>query len=90
VIYKYTIQGTAATGQIWRTTGYVSGNPGDFRDVCEQAQGMSFHQLTQGKAVYGHPGKGGCRGPYTITQFTVEVVPAGQVNALREAGELPP
>jgi hypothetical protein len=72
VIYKYTFRGTAALGQSWQTTGYVSATPGNFGGVVEQAQAASFRQLTQGKAVYGKPGVG-CKGPYTITKFTVEL-----------------
>jgi hypothetical protein len=31
-----------------------------------------FEQLTSGKAVFGHPGKGGCHGPYKVAKFLLE------------------
>lgn len=89
MIYKYNLRGTGADGQTWTARGYASGDPGHFVRTAEQVMTMAFRQVVQGKAIYGFPGVG-CNGPYTVTHFEVQVVPHGQANALREAGELEP
>lgn len=72
--YKYEMQGTAADGQTWTTSGTVSVElSGQWPDVVDTAQRESFDQLTSGRAVYGKPGFG-CRGPYQVNQFTIERV----------------
>jgi hypothetical protein len=70
--YAYTLEGTAADGQTWCSSGEVyTENEGDFPLALQDAQRRAFQQLTQGKAVYGIPGIG-CRGPYKITKLIVE------------------
>jgi len=70
--YNYSLEGTAADGQTWFASGVVTTElEGDFPNALEDAQRKAFHQLTQGKAVYGKPGVG-CRGPYRITKLIVE------------------
>lgn len=74
ITYRFTMDGTAADGQTWRTNGEVSAEQaGDFPLLLEQAQRDSFMQLTRGKAVFGKPGVG-CRGPYSIKKFLFELV----------------
>ena len=68
--YRYTIQGTAAGGQTWETSGIVSS---EYDDVFTAANHAAFLQLTEGKAVFGKPGVG-CHGPYDILTITIEPV----------------
>jgi hypothetical protein len=70
-VYLYTIIGTAADAQTWEATGILECKPGDFASLPDEAMKAAFHQLTNGKAVYGKPGIG-CRGPYRITRFVIE------------------
>ncbi len=70
--YGYAVEGTASDGQTWTTTGEVDyEKEGGFPVAVQEAMRLSFEQLTQGRAVYGHPGVG-CRGPYTIQRLLVE------------------
>jgi hypothetical protein len=68
--FHYVVAGTAAGGQTWEVEGEIAGEyeldggPPDLRRMMEQVGRQSFVQLTQGKAVFGHPGVG-CIGPYT-------------------------
>ena len=72
--YKYEITGGAADGQTWTTAGEIEIDMlGDFPKVPMTAIKESFMDLTQGKAVFGHPGVG-CRGPFTIDKMTVEAI----------------
>jgi len=73
--YTYIIDGTAADGQTWTTTGSVeTASEGQFPATVQLAMADSFQQLTQGKAVYGQPGVG-CRGPYHIARLLIERQP---------------
>ncbi len=72
MIYQFTIIGTAANGQTWRTTGKVSC---EFNACFDTAMRASFEQLTGGKAVFGKPGVG-CSGPYDITSILIQQVSA--------------
>jgi hypothetical protein len=69
---KYVAEGTAHGGEKWTCEGTVDvGFP-----LCfEAAMRQNFEMLTGGKAVFGQPGVGGCRGPYKITRFELTVVP---------------
>lgn len=67
---EYTIEGTSAGGQTWKTTGRVST---DYPYCLEDAMRDSFFQLTHGKAVFGQPGVG-CSGPYKISRFELVTV----------------
>ena len=70
--YHYTAKGQAAGGQTWSVCGTVTTEQeGDFPLAVDEAQRDAFMQLTNGKAVYGHPGVG-CRGPYRITHFSID------------------
>ncbi len=75
ITYAYTIAGTAAEHQTFTVHGTVEAvNQGMFVDATMAAVRDAFHQLTQGKAEYGLPGKG-CSGPYSITKLTMELMP---------------
>jgi hypothetical protein len=72
IVYAFTIEGKAADEQTWTVTGkLVAANEGQFPDMLHRAQLAAFHDLTQGKAIYGKPGAG-CRGPYQITRFELK------------------
>jgi len=65
--YRFTIDGTDADGQSWQCVGVVTC---EWIDVSREATKIAFQDLTQGKAIYGNPGKG-CRGPYNIEYMEV-------------------
>lgn len=68
---NYTATGTDATGRDFEITGIVAGvNPLD-PEVFQLVGRAAFQQLTQGKAIYGHPGERGCQGPYTLKMLTL-------------------
>jgi hypothetical protein len=71
--YRFAVHGTAADQQTWGVSGTVECLPGDFPAACDLALRQSFIKLTKGEAVFGFPGMG-CRGPYGITKFTIELV----------------
>jgi len=70
--YRYQIWGTAAKDQTWECRGNVKAESlGNFMAAISTSIGDAFQQLTQGRAVYGHPGVG-CNGPYRITRMVIE------------------
>jgi hypothetical protein len=77
MISEYTIEGTSAGGQTWKTKGRVST---DYPECMLDAMQHSFLQLTQGKAVFGQPGVG-CRGPYKINRVELVTVERSPVEA---------
>jgi hypothetical protein len=68
--YRYTVEGSGADGQTFRTDGTVSS---DFSDALHVAMIDTFEKLTHGRALYGKPGVG-CRGPYDIHRVLIEQV----------------
>lgn len=75
ISYAYVISGTGGHGSTWSTEGHVVVKDVDqFDEAVMDARRQSFMQLTQGKATYGKPGQGGCKGPYRITKFSIEEV----------------
>jgi hypothetical protein len=68
--FRYDVRGLAADGQTWDVRGECSDANG-WPDCLSEAMALAFHQLTNGKAVFGKPGVG-CRGPYQITLFHFE------------------
>lgn len=68
-VFRYTINGTAANGQTWETSGIVNC---EFHDTFRLANALSFEQITQGRAVFGQPGT--CKGPYSIHKILIEEV----------------
>jgi hypothetical protein len=67
--YNYEIEGTDVNGRTWKAIGSIP--PCDMMSIFDHAMQAAFAQLTQGKAVYGHPGVG-CRGPYHITRVVLQ------------------
>lgn len=65
--YTYQVKGTTAEGQTWTTEGAVEC---EWHAVFDRAMRETFQKLTQGEAVFGHPGLG-CRGPYDITEMRI-------------------
>ena len=72
--YKYTIKGRASGGQQWQTEGEIADAGNDLVIVFNRAMESSFHQLTNGQAVFGKPGVG-CKGPYSIQSALIEKLP---------------
>lgn len=70
--YRYKYEGLTGSGNTWATEGTIEG---DIAEVTIHRETMraSFQQLVNGRAVFGVPGAG-CRGPYTITRYTLEKV----------------
>lgn len=73
---RFTITGTDGQGREYEVSGHHSGHnlldPDCFTEIGQAA----FQLLTQGKAKYGHPGKGGCRGPYDVRELKLERLPS--------------
>lgn len=74
-LYKYEVRGEGraiAGPNTWLVSGHVTTErQGDFALVPDQAMHAAFTALTEGRAVYGHPGAG-CRGPYRIKRLLIE------------------
>jgi hypothetical protein len=68
--YRYTIEGSGAHGQTFRTEGDVTS---DFHDAFHVSMVDTFEKLTKGKAIFGKPGVG-CQGPYDIHRVVIEQV----------------
>jgi hypothetical protein len=69
--YRFEIKGTARNDQTWCASGTLFNC--EFNESFDHALRSTFEQLTNGKAVYGQPGKG-CAGPYEILSVTIELV----------------
>ena len=70
--YEYQITGRGAGDVHFTTTGRIFT---EFAETFQAAMERSFEDLTDGKAVYGNPGKGGCHGPYEISEVVIRRVP---------------
>jgi hypothetical protein len=70
---QFTVVGSGAGDVPYTLMGTVEGespvDPAAQRRACEAA----FLQLTSGAATFGKPGQGGCRGPYKVARFALEV-----------------
>lgn len=66
--YSFNVDGHGAEGQTFHTQGTTLC---EFQHVFNIAMEETFHQLTNGKAVFGCPGVG-CRGPYSIKRVVIE------------------
>lgn len=74
MMYAYEVKGVDSGEQTWSVAGNVlAGDGADAREICDTVGKAAFAELTQGRAVYGAPGKG-CRGPYKLTSFKWEAV----------------
>jgi hypothetical protein len=71
--YKYEISGTAAHGQTWVASGMFAYHLDRISDAIDEAHRQAFEQLTEGNAVYGHPGES-CDGPYMISKLVIEKI----------------
>jgi len=69
--YDVTMEGTAAHGQTWKCSAIIEG---ELTSVFDMAMEEVFHQLTDGRAIYGKPGVG-CNGPYNIKRVLIEQSP---------------
>jgi len=70
--YRYTVEGTNGDASSYRTQGTFE-TP-EFSKTFDMAMRASFLDLTQGRAEFGKPGQGGCRGPYKIRKIIIEEV----------------
>ena len=68
--WKYHVEGVGAEGATFECKGTTLC---EFQHTFTVAMEDAFHQLTNGRAVYGSPGVG-CRGPYDIRKITIEQV----------------
>jgi hypothetical protein len=68
--YRYTVEGSGAAGQTFKTEGVVEA---EFHDLFNTVMIDTFNQLTKGRAIYGKPGVG-CQGPYDMHRVVVEQV----------------
>lgn len=70
--YRYSVSGEAARGQTWSVAGIIEREQaGMFGALPELVMRETFLKLTEGQAVFGHPGLG-CIGPYRVTDFTIQ------------------
>ena len=70
--YKYEVAGTSADNQTWTVSGTVeSERAGEFLELVSWIMFNAFSQVTNGQAVYGHPGVR-CKGPYQFTKFLIQ------------------
>jgi len=68
-VYSFTIDIADASGQVWETHGSAKC---ELNDAFNVAMKEAFFQMTSGRATYGHPGKGGCHGPYDVRRIVIQ------------------
>jgi hypothetical protein len=68
--WDYLVEGTDGSGAEWSVKGALSAV--DEERARKLAQQLAFQELTGGRATFGKPGDGGCRGPYKITKLEVK------------------
>ena len=66
--YRFQIDGHGVEGATFQTNGTTLC---ELHHAFDIAMEETFHQLTNGRAVYGSPGVG-CRGPYAIKRVLIE------------------
>jgi hypothetical protein len=71
--YRFEASGLAAEGQTWTVEGAFAHTSASISDVIPAARRLAFDKLTEGKAVFGQPGKA-CKGPYDITKIVIEKI----------------
>ena len=69
---KYTVIGSAHVGGAYEVTGEIHADSPLDPEAHNAACVDSFRKLTSGKAVFGKPGQGGCRGPYKVSKLVLE------------------
>ena len=67
--WQYTVSGKAAGGDTWATSGTVHC---EFSESFKASMRAAFEAVTDGRAEYGKPGQGGCKGPYSIKSVLIE------------------
>lgn len=70
-LWRFSVSGQGSEGNVFDATGVTP--PCELHEAFDVIMKDAFHQLTQGKAVFGHPGVG-CKGPYRIRRFYFEEV----------------
>ena len=71
VAYNYTVTVVDAAQHQHHVAGEARVESGDLRHATEVALRESFMKVTDGSAVFGRPGEGGCRGPYTVSRLVI-------------------
>jgi len=69
-LYKWTVNGTGSDNT-WSVQGETKASPSEFPQLFDRIMREVFTRLTQGKAIYGQPGVGGCRGPYDVISILI-------------------
>ena len=72
--YRYEIEGRGGDGQRFTVHGLLDLASDKISDAVDAAHKCAFEKLTHNHAVYGHPGKGGCKGPYQVTKMMIEKI----------------
>jgi len=73
VTYSYIVIVKDGAGQTHRIAGTVMTDEG-FVEATRLSMRQQYEKLTQGKAIYGKPGEGGCHGPYKILKLEIEPI----------------
>lgn len=74
--FRYELTGIDGGGNAFTVVGELQEGPtlSSFAAAPGAAMSDAYLRMTGGKAEYGKPGQGGCRGPYNFQKLTVEVV----------------
>lgn len=72
---RFTISGTDARGREYEVSGHTEGQNVLDPDCFMHIGMAAFDLLTHGKAKYGEPGRGGCKGPYDVRVIKLEKLP---------------
>ena len=68
--YNYHVNGKTAEGVGWTCIGQMEV---EFADLFNRVMVQTFADLTEGKAIFGRPGQGGCKGPYEVDRVILEL-----------------
>ena len=75
--FIFTIEQLDGMNREIQCKGEVSAEPGHVLGAVEDAMRQSFTMIHEGGyTVFGQPGKGACRGPYTITRVELRRMPS--------------
>jgi len=73
--FRYELSGTGEGGKAFAVSGEIEETASlGFAGAPGAAMSDAYQKLTGGQTEYGHPGAGGCRGPYRFERIVVEVV----------------
>jgi len=70
--FSYEVTGTAANEEPWAVIGQIDSE--SYAEAINLAYKDAFERLTKGKAIFGRPGVGGCKGPYKIINVALEEI----------------